>query len=845
MTVSSVKSENGYNEPVGLVQAGSKSSMPPHLLAVLMLGVVSQLAQVLFLRELLMVFHGNELSIGLILAAWLVWVGVGSQLGAILIERSKRPLFLFSGSAVCILFVIPLTVFLLRILRGFYDLPRGSYFSLPDMVISCFLLMAPACLLLGAQFVLLSRIWRESNKAVDTSGAGKTYIGEAVGNMLGGLLFTFVLVHYFNAFQTAVLAAFVMLGAAFSMNSKVFLSGAGRHKLHLMLLLTLMVFAIAVYPLLENLDQQAYRMQWRLYSPQHELIDTYQSKHGTIAVLKLEDQHSFFQSGRLVFSTAGPEAEFAGMEEQEAVEFAHFSMVQHKDPGRVLLIGGGLRGVLAEIIKHPVKVVDYVELDEVLTRAATPYVSEDTLAALSDPRVNLIHADGRLFLKTAQEKYDLIVVDAPDPTTAVLNRYYTREFFAEAEALLNHDGVLVSGVISTPDLRGRAVANRNAAIYHSMDQVFSRVLSAGEHYLYYFATNSPGQVSLNPSILAERYSERDIETEGFTGRHYHVLLEDSQLRRINWVIRNHGRSSDAHLAGPAAVPLFPPSVEEQLSKEKELPPVREHYFINTDFKPIGYFYTLMFWDDLTRRDREETFGWLLHVKPWWVLFLSIPPLFTVFFLRVNKGLYKNLAPVAFAILFAVFTTGFSTMALQIALLFSFQSIYGFVYEMVGLIVALFMCGLALGAYLASRYVKDKANIKTLAFIQLGIALLAVCIALILPVTAALQSPEVIFVLFSALTFGAGLINGVDFPLSAACYMTLKGQPEKAAGTVYGVELFGAFFGAALASVIVVPVLGITACAFLAAIANGTAFVLFFICGRLDSLCLKKRYSQSE
>lgn len=44
----------------------SRNIRPPFP-AMLMLGAVSQLAQVLFLRELLMVFHGNELSIGIIL----------------------------------------------------------------------------------------------------------------------------------------------------------------------------------------------------------------------------------------------------------------------------------------------------------------------------------------------------------------------------------------------------------------------------------------------------------------------------------------------------------------------------------------------------------------------------------------------------------------------------------------------------------------------------------------------------------------------------------------------------------------------------------------------------------
>lgn len=53
-----------------------------HLSAVIALGIVSQLMQIVFLRELLMVFHGNELSFGIILAAWMLCVGTGSRIAA-------------------------------------------------------------------------------------------------------------------------------------------------------------------------------------------------------------------------------------------------------------------------------------------------------------------------------------------------------------------------------------------------------------------------------------------------------------------------------------------------------------------------------------------------------------------------------------------------------------------------------------------------------------------------------------------------------------------------------------------------------------------------------------------
>jgi len=807
-----------------------------------MLGIVSQVSQVLLVRELLMVFHGNELSIGLILAFWMFWVGVGSQLGAVIIERSNRLLPLLAISTGGMLLILPSTILIVRLWRGFFNLPPGAFFSLIDITLSCILLMAPTCLLLGAQFVLLSRIWHEFDGTSGPDAIGKTYVGEAFGNMLGGLAFTLLLVHHLNSFQSSVLISVLMFSAILIIIKKT--SASEILLLRLFPLFLFLIFAtMAAFPFLESINRWAYQAQWRVFSPKYELIETYQSKHGNIAVLKLEEQYSFFQSGHLVFSAAGPKAALPGLEEQEAVKFAHMAMVQHKNPESILLIGGGLRGVLGEIARHPVKKIDYIELDEVLTVAAKPYITEATLAVLEDSRVNLIHNDGRLFIKTAKDKYDMIILDIPDPATAVLNRYYTREFFSEARKLLKSEGVLVTATISTPDMRGTAIANRNATIYHTLKSIFSYVLPAGESILYYFATNSPEQISLDIPLLQHRYLQRNIETEGFSEHHFHALLQETPLRRVNWILLNHGRSQNAYLDGPISSPLFPPSLSDQVLAEKEMPPVNEHFFINTDFKPIGYFYSLLFWDDLTRPEHIKTFEWLLHVKPWWILPLCILPPLTVFLMKFNKKMRANNTTTRFAVLFAVFTTGLSTMALQIALLFSFQSIYGFVYETVGLIVAIFMFGLALGAYIINRYLKNKNKFNTLATVQLIIALLAIFIAFSLFGAAQLQSPVFIFLLFSTLTFIAGFINGVDFPLSTACYLAMDKSVERTAGRIYGIELFGACAGATLASAVVVPVFGILACCFFAAVANGTAFVVLLISGRIKA-CRKKTLYQA-
>jgi len=88
----------------------------------------------------------------------------------------------------------------------------------------------------------------------------------------------------------------------------------------------------------------------------------------------------------------------------------------------------------------------------------------------------------------------------------------------------------------------------------------------------------------------------------------------------------------------------------------------------------------------------------------------------------------------------------------------------------------------------------------------------------------------VFALFAGFTFASGFLNGVDFPLAAACYVALDRRPERATAAVYGVELVGACSGAAVASAVIAPVLGIVACCVLAAVANATAFVVLWMGG---------------
>ena len=130
---------------------------------------------------------------------------------------------------------------------------------------------------------------------------------------------------------------------------------------------------------------------------------------------------------------------------------AHVPLFQHKNPRRVLIVGGGDGYVLSEVLKHgSVEHVDHVDLDGEMVDACKLYFGRST--AWSDPRVNLHIADGAAFVRNATDaSYDVIIQDSSDPWTwgkdgkqVVLpsSVLYSEEHFKHIHRILKPNGIL-------------------------------------------------------------------------------------------------------------------------------------------------------------------------------------------------------------------------------------------------------------------------------------------------------------------------------------------------------------------------------------------------------------------
>lgn len=94
----------------------------------------------------------------------------------------------------------------------------------------------------------------------------------------------------------------------------------------------------------------------------------------------------------------------------------HTPLMAHVNPKSVCIIGGGDGGVLREVARHScVERIVMCEIDQAVCDASKEFFSTTMATSFSDPRLELLFADGAKFLRESGEKFDIIIVDSSDP----------------------------------------------------------------------------------------------------------------------------------------------------------------------------------------------------------------------------------------------------------------------------------------------------------------------------------------------------------------------------------------------------------------------------------------------
>ncbi len=750
-------------------------------------GVAALIAQWLFARELLVACHGNEITIGCVLAVWLLSVGAGAWLAQPLATRlAVKPLRAGLGAAwLALAGLLPLAIWTARWLRVLCGVAPGEAASLPAACAGAVLVCAPVALVVGLTFPLLCRLAVAAAPSAAgpwSAAVGRLYAAEAAGYLAGGLLATFGLAPRGTTAQSALAGA----AAAVAVAACLLPTRAARR---LVPLAALAVLALACWhnPVADRLEREFVTARWRAFGllpaasaaatpagvATPRLVAARETRYQNLTVLELDGQYTLFGNGQVVFSFPDPLAEELRV---------HALLAQHPRARRVLWLGGNPLGDMAEVLKHPVARVVCVDLDPGV-REIMAHLQPALYAGLrADPRLAWVAADGPRFVACCRETFDLIVVQAPPPVTAAGGRFHTLEFHRALQRRLAPDGVLTT-VVPTSDQLAGVSAWTGAAVYRTLLSLYPVVLATGGGPTRFLAGYAGSPLTLDRAVLRERARTAAVPVRHFRPEYF--------------------------LGADAFAPEEAERVRRCLA---EAPAMR-----NTVWRPAGTCYGLL--QALEVSEGPVPGAWLALVSlPVWLpagVALALVGLAAAF--AQWSGVRRSgRARQRAGLLLLVGLAGFHGLALEMLLVYALQGVSGVVYARLGLLVAAQMLGLTLGGtggrWLAAGVARPgvwvRAAVAGLLVVDGGVAALPVLAAQVAGGGGTGWLEGLLYVL----AVGVGACVGLLFPLVNRLYVEARGMPTVAAARTSACDQAGAAAGALLAGIFLAPVWGTTGAA---------------------------------
>lgn len=469
----------------------------PVLLVVIATGISSVVTQLLTIREFLAQFQGNEFVVALILFSWLVLGGIGTLLSQLHIKK-RLPSAKILGFFSLLVAVLPaIQILLIRKLRDALFIHGSSVGFYPTFGF-IFLTILPYAILIG--FVLPYSLFVLRSYQPDYSGI-KIYIVDNVGDIAGGVFFSFLLVYFFSPVQSIFISNLFVLGATF-----LLFINSGTRRLQA---ITCICIALAI------LVSGIFLEKSSLLPLEGSLVYYKESKYGRIEVRKDNEQFTLIGDGVPLFSNQNT---------SNAEETIHYPLSQVLNPKHILVISAEGK-MMEELEKYHPESIDYIELDPEVSGALFRFGFLKKI-----PGLNVINQDGRSYLSHSKKKYDAIIVNLPEPETYQINRFYTDGFFDTAKQRLSPQGILSFSIQGYDNYLAEPQRQKISSVYNTLSKHFKKILLLPGPEIYFLASQFPLNTDI-PDLL----DKKGIKTDYISSFYYGNLTKD-RIRHLKELI---------------------------------------------------------------------------------------------------------------------------------------------------------------------------------------------------------------------------------------------------------------------------------------------------------------------
>lgn len=425
-------------------------------------GMTALGAEVVWTRLLSLTLGGTVYTFSIILAVMLAGLGVGSTVGAALARNMNNPGRALGMCQLGITLGVAWAALMMSHSLPYWPvnpaLSISPWYTFQLDLVRCLWVLWPAACLWGAAFPLALAA-RGAGGQDPGRLVGKVYAANTVGAISGALVFSLVVLPMLGSQAAQRILVFLAAAAALCAFAQSHEPG-GRVKpwwrwagaMGVLLVAAGLAWSVSAAPwglvaYGRHMATWVDRLEPGITpesdvpsgSPTRDVFCTYlgEGVNGSVAVTQWSSGvRDFHSAGKVQASTDPQDMRLQRM-------LGHLSALAHPRPESVLVVACGAGVTAGTFVVHPsVKRIVICDIEPLVPRRVAPMFAKENHGVVQDPRTEIVADDGRHFLRTTQEQFDIITSDPIDPWVKGCAALNTVEYYELCKARLKPGGVM-------------------------------------------------------------------------------------------------------------------------------------------------------------------------------------------------------------------------------------------------------------------------------------------------------------------------------------------------------------------------------------------------------------------
>jgi spermidine synthase len=401
-------------------------------------------AEVVWTRLLGLMLGATVYTFSIILAIFLVGLGIGSGVGSIVLRSIARPRVAMGCCQMALAATVAWTAWMLSDSLPYWPinpfLSTSLWYTFQLDMVRCLWAILPAALLWGASFPLA--LGAVAPRGGDPGRlVGRVYAANTGGAIVGALAFSMALIPWIGTRYSE--SALIGIGAVSALVVLAPLVWRARSAAGAALLLAAACGAALMAARVSDVPGEliAYGRRMTTSTGRSEILFTAEGMNSSIAISRWSDGAiQFHVSGKVEASTEPYDMRLQRM-------LGHLPALIHGQPRSALIVGFGAGVTAGTFVLHPtIQRIAICEMEPLIPKVAKRYFHAQHYDVLDDRRTQIYYDDARHYVLTTPEKFDIITSDPIHPFVKGSATLYSKEYFEMVKGRLNPGGIVTQWV---------------------------------------------------------------------------------------------------------------------------------------------------------------------------------------------------------------------------------------------------------------------------------------------------------------------------------------------------------------------------------------------------------------